>query len=648
MTPRTRVFPGVAILGAGVLIATWFLALEARTGSAQTSPPSAPVTGVGVEVRAVDPEPAARLTAALDRSVAQSGAPGVQTAVILADGSTWTAGAGVSAPGQPMTPDLLVPIASVTKLYTAALVLDLASEGLLPLDDPLEGWIPDVPHATGVTIRDLLQHTSGIASDDPALDPVCDPGTCFSYSNAGYRYLGQVIEQATGEPFAAVLRQRILAPLGTSSTFYPRQEEVVGDQATGFTADGQMLAVDAAAAVDGPGWYGASGGLVATAADTARFAHALLTGAVLPPAALATLLDFEAASGLPGSDECTASGMNVWRRDSDLGESWSVGGNVGSFRSWVEHYPLRGVTIAAITNSDVPVTGIVDALAREVVDAAPPDTRGRCNTDIAVRTADGTVRLVTTDPGFDGFPAWSPDGSRLVWSGIRDGRQDLFVARADGSDVSRLTDDAARDLFPHWSPDGASIAFTSDRDGDLEIYLIAPDGIDLRRLTHSDGEALLSVYAPDGSQVAYVSGGDVPHVRVMDADGRNDRELVADAGPGWWPKWSPDGRSIAYESGGVVFIVPVEGGDPVPLPLPQIRVTQHPAWAPGVDIAFSADGDIYATDESGTNLRRLTATSTREEAPAWSPDGSSIAFQISRWDTSGVPEPSEGRDLADE
>lgn len=648
MTSRTRVFPGVAILGAGVLIATWFLALEARAGSAQTSPPSALVTGAAAKARSVEPDLEGRLTSALDRSLAQAGAPGVQAAVILADGSTWTAGAGVSAPGEAMTPDLLVPLASITKLYTAALVLDLASDGSVSLDDPLERWIPDAPHAAGVTIRQLLHHTSGIASDDPALDPVCDPGTCYSYSNAGYRYLGQVIERATGQPYAEALRDRILAPLGVSSTFSPRQEQVVGDQATGYAPAGELLAMDAAAPVDGPGWSGASGGLVATAADTARFAHALLTGAVLPPAALATMLDFEAAGGLPGSDECMASGMNVSRRDTDPGESWSVGGNVGAFRSWVEHYPLQGVTIAAITNSDVPATGIVEALAREAVAAIPLDDRGRCNTDIAIRLGDGTVRLVTTDPGFDGLPAWSPDGSRLVWSSERDGQQDLFVADADGSEVLQLTDDAARDLFPRWSPDGSSIAFTSDRYGDFEIYLIAPDGSDLRRLTHGDGAALLATYAPDGSKIAYVSDGDAQQVRVMDADGSRDRALVAGAGPGWWPTWSPDGRSIAYESGGVIFIVPVEGGDPVRLPIPQIRVTQHPAWAPGVDIAFSADGDIYVADASGTNLRRLTATSTREEAPAWSPDGSSIAFQISRWDTTGVAELSKGSDRTDE
>ena len=91
----------------------------------------------------------------------------------------------------------------------------------------------------GVTIRQLLTHTSGIASDDPALDPVCDPGTCYSYSNGAYRYLGQVIERASGRTYAEVLRDRILTPLGLASTFYPRQEAAAGDQATGHASDGE-------------------------------------------------------------------------------------------------------------------------------------------------------------------------------------------------------------------------------------------------------------------------------------------------------------------------------------------------------------------------------------------------------------------------
>ena len=612
------------------------------SGLAATSASPGPADIKSGPTLAVSPDLAARLSLALERALSDSGAPGVQAAVVLADGSVWTAGAGVSSPDQPMTPDLLMAIASITKLYTAALTLELANDGRLSLDDPLERWVPGAPHNAGVTIRQLLTHTSGIASDDPALEPVCQPGTCYSYSNGAFRFLGMIIEQASGQSYADTLRERVLGPLGLEATFYPRQEPAVGDSATGYAAGASGLAVDLASQGDGPTWHGASGGLVATAADIAHFAHALFAGTLLAPEALDTMLDFEATRGLPGTSDCIGAGTSVGRHSSDLGESWFVGGQAGYFRSWVEHFPAHGVTVAVITNSDVPSEGFIEKLAREALADTPigqQTATGNCNIDIAVRLADGTVRRITTDPGFDGFPSWSPDGERLVWGAERHGQQDIFVATVDGSDPIRLTDDAPRDLFPRWSPDGTSIAFSSDRDGDFEIYLMAPDGSDVRQLTHDDWDEWLPTWSPDGSRIAYISTGDGQHIRVMAADGSGEQAVTTGTAREWWPAWSPDGRRIAYESAGVIYIVPVEGGDPVRLPIPQLRVTLYPAWAPGADIAFTSDGDLYATSEDGTDLRRLTATSTTEELPAWSPDGRSIAFQLSHWETLGEATP---------
>src|SRR5215210_2725355 len=155
-----------------------------------------------------------RLTRALDAGLNQVNAPGAQAAVVFADGSLWSGASGVSTAGVALTSDHLMAIGSVSKVYTAALILDLVDDQLLSLDDPLTRWVPDAVNADDVTIRHLLNHTSGIASDDASLPAVCQPGGCLSYSNSGYAYLGAAIESATGTDYAHALRERILVPHG--------------------------------------------------------------------------------------------------------------------------------------------------------------------------------------------------------------------------------------------------------------------------------------------------------------------------------------------------------------------------------------------------------------------------------------------------
>jgi dipeptidyl aminopeptidase/acylaminoacyl peptidase len=103
------------------------------------------------------------------------------------------------------------------------------------------------------------------------------------------------------------------------------------------------------------------------------------------------------------------------------------------------------------------------------------------------RDGGGSTRLSLSD-NVDADPVWSPDGTRLAFTSIRDGNQELYVMNADGSNVHRLTDNPAEDAAPVWSPDGTHLAFQTNRDGNWEIYSIAVDGTGLTNLTRSPAQ----------------------------------------------------------------------------------------------------------------------------------------------------------------
>jgi CubicO group peptidase (beta-lactamase class C family) len=128
-------------------------------------------------------ERATALTQALEVQVQAAAVPGAQAAVVFGDGSTWQAGAGLAADGQAMSPTHLLAYGSVSKVHTAVLILTLAQAGVLDVDDTVGRWINDA--APGITLRQLLTHTSGLASDDVALDPVCRPVRASATATAG-------------------------------------------------------------------------------------------------------------------------------------------------------------------------------------------------------------------------------------------------------------------------------------------------------------------------------------------------------------------------------------------------------------------------------------------------------------------------------
>jgi Tol biopolymer transport system component len=219
------------------------------------------------------------------------------------------------------------------------------------------------------------------------------------------------------------------------------------------------------------------------------------------------------------------------------------------------------------------------------------------NWDIYVLHTDGTEARLTSQPGADVLPVWSPDGSRLAFSLSRrqdkEGSLDIWVMNADGGDLVQLTDHRGDDRRAVWSPDGTHLAFMSERDGNKEIYLMGADGDGVVNLTNHPAHDSQPAWSPDGTRIAFTSTrqGNGTDLWVMNADGSNPRLLVQLRGSQRHAAWSPTGNWIAFDGH--------QGGN----------------------------FDVYVVDAEGMTLpRQLTSASQDEDDPVWAPNGSRILY----------------------
>jgi D-alanyl-D-alanine carboxypeptidase len=248
----------------------------------------------------------------LDGLVA-AGAPGA--ILFIRDGRRTTrlvAGLGNVAGKTPMRANDHFKIASLTKTYTATVVLQLVAEGKLSLSDTVERRLPGlVPNGNKITIRQLLNHTSGLADfeTDPRYlkpylagnfayhwtprelvrmgvshKPTFPPGRGYSYSNTNYVVAQLIVERATGRTLGAELKRRIFSPLHLDETSYPTKPGLPNPYAHGYMLLGKPPATDVTGL--SPSLAPGSGGIVSTVEDIADFYRALLSGRVLRPAEL--------------------------------------------------------------------------------------------------------------------------------------------------------------------------------------------------------------------------------------------------------------------------------------------------------------------------------------------------------------------------
>jgi len=334
------------------------------------------------------------LVSAVDSLVASEalsrGVPGVAVAIV-ADGEILLArGYGIAdiVSGRQATVTTPFNIASVTKPFTAAVVQMLAAEGRFRLDDPVNVHLPMPSVYRGITIRQLLTHTSGIArdlrrdnEDDPDADeyrrrlaestPSAPPGERFEYSNTGYTVLGWLIEAVEDRPLADVFRRRIFDPLGMRQARYRGSlAEDPGRARPHAVVDGVARSTNFVS-----GGHG-SGGISLSANDLAVFARALQRGELLPRADLdAAWTPARLADGRPVTvhlNEDTDSYGFGWFITRFAGHRLLThGGGIRGFSANLYHFPDQRLTIGVLANVKGRDDGAapVDPLARKIAEA---------------------------------------------------------------------------------------------------------------------------------------------------------------------------------------------------------------------------------------------------------------------------------------
>jgi D-alanyl-D-alanine carboxypeptidase len=279
-------------------------------------------------------------------------------------------------------------IGSVTKTFTAVLILKLVEEGHLSLDDPLAKWFPNYPNAETITVRHLLNHSSGIPEflerpdvlmksiipwtywePQELIDIAAEgksyfaPGSDWHYSNSNYLLLGLIAERITGKTAAELLREKLIDPLNLGNTYFVPYEQAPASLVRGFDRDLTHLPGLLVVNKDDTSWATAaftSGALASTADDVGVFYESLFDGALISPTAMKEMTTFIDASN-PGFSEQNGYGLGLMRLK-DNGQE--LIGHVGEFMGSTAiamYAPDKGYIIVVTCNLSFP--NLVDVIA---------------------------------------------------------------------------------------------------------------------------------------------------------------------------------------------------------------------------------------------------------------------------------------------
>jgi D-alanyl-D-alanine carboxypeptidase len=340
----------------------------------------------------------AKMDEVVRRCIREDGTPSASVTVVQGGRLVYSAAFGDAAmhPKTAATSATRYQLASISKTFVAQSILLLEAEGKLSLDNKVSDWYPGLTGAAGITLRELLNHTSGYPDHYPqgypagpkgsAAQPekivqewghhslLFPPGTQFHYSNLEYEMAGRIVEKVSGKPLFDFMQERIFKPLHMDATI---DLETIPDGssalATGYTQT--ALASLEPAPYEGPGWSFGSGQVVTTAQDVALWDAAFLNRQLLPakqaaeevtPANLANGSTYPSALGLFISDEQGV--IRYYHSGEGLG-----------FEAVNMIYPELSLALVVLTNTNVTPTylKIADELGYLLLPATANDTRAR-------------------------------------------------------------------------------------------------------------------------------------------------------------------------------------------------------------------------------------------------------------------------------
>lgn len=245
----------------------------------------------------------------------------------------------------------------------------------------------------------------------------------------------------------------------------------------------------------------------------------------------------------------------------------------------------------------------------------------------------GPPRQLTSAPGWEGDPAFSPDGTLVAYCSNASGSAQIWVVDPDGGEPLRLTDDPAEKSKPAWYPDGRAVAFVSMRNGAPSVWKVSRLGGSTGLvLENADGPAI----SPDGTRIAFTRRGPSGLSRIWVrplADPSRALCLTGD-GDGEWehydPAWSPDGTVLCYAAFSDLWLVPAGGGKPRPLTRDG-KPDREPVFSPdGASVFFGslrADSQsIWRVALEGGPPERVLAGTGQARHPSLSKDGRRLVF----------------------